>query len=618
MSAYGQALTVAVDAAARAAALIREEFHRPGGPRGSAGHAPVDDVCEALIRAALREAFPRYGYLGEESGAVPAAAGEEHCWVVDPNDGTSVFLRGGRGSAVSIALLRAGMPVLGVVHAATAPDDDGDAFAWAEGEGPVRRNGVSVQRPPWAADLGPGVVVLVSDAADANSPANAAAVAPARFRATTSLAYRLALAAVGEGEAAVSLGGPHAWDYAAGHALVRATGGELYDADGTAVTYSVDGHGSARGSFCIGGGEKLAAALATRAWADVLVRPVEEAAPPFDLVRPTPGRAVRDAGRLRRAQGALLGQLAGDALGAQVEFQGARAIASRYPNGVREIADGGTWETLGGQPTDDSELALMLARTLGRGGWNEEAVARAYRYWYESRPFDVGNTTRRALGARVEAGEAVAPRLRAAADGESQSNGALMRVSPLGIWGHARTTEEVARLAALDAALTHPHPVCQAASAAFAAAVRRAVADGTDARGTYQEALATAERIGAPAAVRDALERAATAAPRQEPGHEGWVLVALQNAFYQLLRAPSLEEGLVATVGMGGDTDTNGAIAGALLGAVHGREAIPPRWRNAVLSCRPLPGTATRRPRPRAFWPVDAMVLAEQLLVVGG
>jgi len=47
--------------------------------------------------------------------------------------------------------------------------------------------------------------------------------------------------------------------------------------------------------------------------------------------------------------------------------------------------------------------------------------------------------------------------------------------------------------------------------------------------------------------------------------NQGWVLIALQNAFHQLVRAPSAEEGTIATVNAGGDTDTNGAIAGALL-----------------------------------------------------
>lgn len=67
----------------------------------------------------------------------------------------------------------------------------------------------------------------------------------------------------------------------------------------------------------------------------------------------------------------------------------------------------------------------------------------------------------------------------------------------------------------------------------------------------------------------------------------------------------------------GGDTDTNAAIAGALLGALHGREGIPHRWIRALLSCRPIPETGARHPRPQALWPVDALQLAERLLVAG-
>ena len=61
-------------------------------------------------------------------------------------------------------------------------------------------------------------------------------------------------------------------------------------------------------------------------------------------------------GVVRRAQGCLLGQVAGDSLGSLVEFKDASAIRKLYPDGVRELADGGVWDTLAGQPTDDSEI----------------------------------------------------------------------------------------------------------------------------------------------------------------------------------------------------------------------------------------------------------------------
>ncbi len=98
-------------------------------------------------------------------------------------------------------------------------------------------------------------------------------------------------------------------------------------------------------------------------------------------------------GMLDRAQGCLLGQLAGDALGSLVEFQTPEQILREYPNGVRELADGGTWDTIAGQPTDDSEMALALARVLvTQGRYDREAARKAYVSWLDSRPFDCGRT----------------------------------------------------------------------------------------------------------------------------------------------------------------------------------------------------------------------------------
>jgi ADP-ribosyl-[dinitrogen reductase] hydrolase len=115
--------------------------------------------------------------------------------------------------------------------------------------------------------------------------------------------------------------------------------------------------------------------------------------------------------------------------------------------------------------------------------------------------------------------------------------------------------------------------------------------------------------------VTQALERAAAAPPSDYQRQQGWVLIALQNAFYRLLHSATLEEAVVQTVRAGGDTDTNAAICGALVGAMHGRDAVPGQWQRMVLSCRTMPGHAQiRQPRPAQFWPADALTLAELLL----
>src|SRR5579884_766246 len=597
---YADALRTAVDAARAAGELLRRDFHRPGGPRGAGDHADADTEAERLIRQRLLAAFPSWDYLGEETGG--QGGDGSHRWLVDPNDGTAAYLKGFRGSAVSIGLVRGGVPVLGVVYAFAYPDDAGDLIAWAEGCGPLTRNGVVAEVSPRSDALEAGSVVLVSQDADREPAGNTRCVAPARFVAVPSIAYRLALVAVGEAVAGVSLSGPGDWDYAGGHALLRTVGGVILDEDAREVGYGSD---MRRSRWCFGGLPAAARELAGRPWGDVArARPSGT----IPLARLTPGETVPDAALLSRAQGCWLGQLTGDALGSLVEFQPPWVIAEHYPDGPRRLADGGVWSTLAGQPTDDSELALMLARRLVAGrGYDKEAVFAAYRHWYESGPFDIGGTTRRALRGDEP-------------DEESQANGSLMRISPLGIAGGGRGPNGAtwaAEWARIDSELTHPNAVCREACAAFVAAVATAVRTG-DARAAYAAAVAEASRPGGQDAVRRTLAVAEHEPPKDFTRQQGWVLIALQNAFFRLLHPLStFEQGVVATVRAGGDTDTNGAIAGALLGAVHGREAVPRQWRRAVLCCRPLPEAGARQPRPMDFWPVDAVTLAEKLLLCG-
>ena len=141
------ALAVAIAAAREAGELLRSDLHRPGGPRGEVDKAPADTEAEQLIRARLLAELPGSSFVGEETGRVEGRAGEP-LWLVDPNDGTRDYLRGRRGSAVSIALLVDARPCLGVVFAFSYPDDGGDLFAWAEGCGPVTRNGKPTEPAP--------------------------------------------------------------------------------------------------------------------------------------------------------------------------------------------------------------------------------------------------------------------------------------------------------------------------------------------------------------------------------------------------------------------------------------------------------------------------------------
>ncbi|SDL72843.1 inositol monophosphatase family protein [Aliiruegeria lutimaris] len=567
-----------------AGALVRAEFHRPGGPRGFGGKAPIDaDVDQLLNRRLL--AMLAADWCSEETPC--KIRDDRDAWLVDPLDGTADFVKGLRGSAISVALIRGGKPVLGVVYSPVAPDDRGDMFTWASG-GQLMRNGVPVGLADHRKQI---VVAMNADAADYEAQ-NRQTLGDVRVLCSPSPAYRLARAAAGEVDAALSLvPGLCPWDIAGGHALLIGAGGQLLQRNGADIDYR-------RTAFegCIGGAHRAVAHLANcsfRMGGKQSRRPAK------------PRTRVETSITLSRAQGCLLGQLSGDALGSAVEFLDRGTIARLYPRGVIELADGGTWNTIAGQPTDDSEMALALARSLaGRGHFDESDVARAYVRWKSSGPFDIGHTTAVGISALANGSRGAT---------NSQANGALMRVSPIGIFA-AGQPKEAARLAAQDARLTHPHPVCQAANSAFAAAISAGVAGGSCDE-MWSTAYAYAGRGRGAAAVKQRLMEARSGTPADFQHQMGWVLTAFQNAFHYLINGVSLVDALVETVSKGGDTDTNAAICGALLGAVEGRDGIPRQWRNAVLTCRPVPSDDVHHPRPSVFWPDDALDLSEALLV---
>ncbi len=574
--------------ALQAGEMIRQEFYRPRGPRGYRDKADIDTEVEAFLSERLRALLPGSAVLGEELGkSGPEDA--EYRWLVDPQDGTSAFLRGFRGSSVSIGLLHHNRPALGVVHAPLYPNDSGDLISGGPELG-LRRQGKSWTPPEHSGPLRPSDIVVISQDADQRSEANLLALQPARFLAMPSIAYRLALAAVGDARAAQSLVYLNAHDVAAGHALLLAAGKML-----------VAWHGD------------IEAPLIYRPELDPTVIMGGDREAILELRKPEPREVLKTSRTshlsslpnsrnwkraelsLERAQGVLLGQIAGDSLGSLVEFKDETTIAKLYPEGPQELRDGGVWHTFAGQPTDDSEMALILARQLTDDGeYREHKVSLRYVDWLYSDPFDIGRTT--------------ADALRGTLNSESQANGSLMRCSPLGV---AFSPEQLTTIAPTDSALTHPHPLCGECCRTFTQAISRGVQGES-----VEEALGKAFQEAAPE-VRKFLTEAQAGPPGEFIHQMGWIKIAFVNAFAHLYRKTALKDAVVETVRRGGDTDTNAAIVGALLGAFQGLSAIPDQWRLSVQTCRPARALRhCRQPRPRLYWPVDVLNLAELLLEV--
>jgi myo-inositol-1(or 4)-monophosphatase len=246
---------------------LTAEWGRAEGPRGFGDKAPVDVEIEQQLRKALLQLLP-CDFWGEETGHV--LTGHPWCWVIDPNDGTSDFLKGRKGSAISVGLLRGALPVLGVVHAPVTPDRGADCITWAEGLPHLLRNGQPVVNDLRQQRLSDLTVVMVSAAAEAKPQVNTELCEPAQFHAMPSIAYRLARVAAGDAVCAVSLYPVSAHDVVAGHALLLANAGVLLDQDGQPIQYRAESEMAAVSNRCFGGAPQACQDLLRRDWERVL------------------------------------------------------------------------------------------------------------------------------------------------------------------------------------------------------------------------------------------------------------------------------------------------------------------------------------------------------------
>jgi ADP-ribosyl-[dinitrogen reductase] hydrolase len=272
-----------------------------------------------------------------------------------------------------------------------------------------------------------------------------------------------------------------------------------------------------------------------------------------------------------RARGSLLGLAVGDALGAPLEGAPPERARKAVEGGL-EMAGGRSWAA--GEWTDDTALALALAESIAEHGLLDTAdLAARYIEWAKVGK-GIGNATAAALrGARDEHDS----RARAEAfhkdTGRSAGNGTVMRAAPIGL--AAPSVTAAADAAAADARLTHYDPAAGAASAALCAALVAIRDDGNALAAATVQACEHDRVHDAIAAARKQPDTLAQLAAGEEMG-ACWTTLGI--ALHALEEFDDYESGLLWAIGLGGDTDTNAAVAGALIGCRHGPDAIPERW----------------------------------------
>ena len=295
-------------------------------------------------------------------------------------------------------------------------------------------------------------------------------------------------------------------------------------------------------------------------------------------------------GRADRGRGCLLGLALGDALGAPFEFRRAKDIPSPLP--ALELP----WMGLpAGSTTDDTAMARTLVRSLvEKSGFDPLDLIARHLAWYRSDPPDVGSLTGQVL-TRISSGTP-AEEAAQAVWGErgpevSAGNGSVMYCAPLGV-AYSDRPAELLELAPRMSALTHFDQRCRTAVVAVTLATASLV------RGVRPEAALT----GALEAVADReggeeleylVEAVGTIRPVDGPD-QGFCLFAAAVGLQAITAEGTFEDRLLRVVSLGGDADTNGAVAGALAGAAAGWTGLPAPWLDRLADRAELEAEADR------------------------
>ncbi|MFA6447843.1 MAG: ADP-ribosylglycohydrolase family protein [bacterium] len=284
-------------------------------------------------------------------------------------------------------------------------------------------------------------------------------------------------------------------------------------------------------------------------------------------------------------EGCLLGLAIGDALG--MPFEGLRApwIVSKLGHKVDDFYPGKENGLRAGQWTDDTKMALQLARSIIRSGGRVDSadIARAYLEWFDTGDLrGIGHTTIESI-LRLKKGALWSE---SGKTGEyAAGNGTAMRCAPIGLL-FCDKPDKLKDESRADAIITHNNEEAVAGSRAINFFVARGVCQNDlkeaspaliDECVKFIGPCKVAERLAL--AKKLLLEGVATGAAIHTLGTGGYVVETVASAVFCFLKTPGDFETTAISAVMGGeDADTTAAVAGAISGAWNGTWGIPLRW----------------------------------------
>ncbi len=307
----------------------------------------------------------------------------------------------------------------------------------------------------------------------------------------------------------------------------------------------------------------------------------------------------------------MLGALVGDAAGATLEFCH-KDITEEMALNAMKMPGGGCIRVDPGQITDDGELTLTLWQSLNSFDISDVVpiltLMKGYTYWYNSFPFDMGNTCAQAFETydkfftenninTIQDCKNIIFDL----NHKSEANGALMRATAIATWAVQNSIDiyNAVECAKEDARLSHPSIVCQEVNAIYVFAIVHLLQGKTPQETLKLIDIFVYDHITSEKVKEWYFEESLDIIHMNATkliGHVRWGFIM---AIY-FLRNPDItyENAIKLTLMKGGDTDTNAAIVGGMVGAYH---SIPDYMLNPVLEFDCTKASQHHRSRPEEY-----------------
>jgi ADP-ribosylglycohydrolase len=303
---------------------------------------------------------------------------------------------------------------------------------------------------------------------------------------------------------------------------------------------------------------------------------------------------------LERAKGALLGLFVGDAMGIQSEGMLNADLLTEYPQEIGEMYTKDRSFGDCGEITEGSEMAILLAQSiLLNNRFDADHIKATYRKWLGEDPSMVRSSLKTAI--------------ENAPLGKSESNGALVRVAPIGIYGALQPLKNLLEMAQADCTITHQSQVCIDCNKLFALALAKVITDETGKEELLGYLTVCTAKYHFEDRIQNVLRSANKATSISCDGKDkDSVLLTLQVVLKTLMQTSSFEEGMQQIVMLGGAACSNAAIYGALAGAFYGPQSIPDRWADELQAPDSLSRILRKQAAHRRF-NMNLLSMAEDL-----